>query len=161
MEWEKREQSRMSRDKKSSGAPGFERNSLSVILHSCSRCPCVGTDYWASSTGYKVHWEKQRPPCFTFQLSSVAQSCPTLCDPMDHSTPGLPVHHQLPEFTQPMSMSRWCHPAISSSVVPFSSCPQSFPASFYIITEHRAFTCEYSIYVHLNTCISDTVITGT
>ena len=34
------------------------------------------------------------------QFSSVAQSCPTLCDPMNHSTPGLPVHHELPEFTQ-------------------------------------------------------------
>ena len=34
------------------------------------------------------------------QFSSVAQSCPTLCDPMDHSTPGLPVHHQLLGFTQ-------------------------------------------------------------
>ena len=34
------------------------------------------------------------------QFSSVAQSCTTLCDPMNHSTPGLPVHHQLPEFTQ-------------------------------------------------------------
>ena len=34
------------------------------------------------------------------QFSSVAQSCPTLCDPINHSTPGLPVHHQLPEFTQ-------------------------------------------------------------
>ena len=34
------------------------------------------------------------------RFSSVAQSCPTLCDPMNHSTPGLPVHHQLPEFTQ-------------------------------------------------------------
>ena len=34
------------------------------------------------------------------QLSSVAQSCPTLCDCMNRSTPGLPVHHQLPEFTQ-------------------------------------------------------------
>ena len=33
-------------------------------------------------------------------VSSVAQSCPTLCDPMNRSTPGLPVHHQLPEFTQ-------------------------------------------------------------
>ena len=33
-------------------------------------------------------------------FSSVAQSCPTLRDPMDHSMPGLPVHHQLPEFTQ-------------------------------------------------------------
>ena len=34
------------------------------------------------------------------QFSSVAQSCPTLCDPMDYSMPGLPVHHQLQEFTQ-------------------------------------------------------------
>ena len=35
-----------------------------------------------------------------FQFSSVTQSCLTLCDPMNRSTPGLPVHHQLPEFTQ-------------------------------------------------------------
>ena len=34
------------------------------------------------------------------QFSSVTQLCPTLCDPMNRSTPGLPVHHQLPEFTQ-------------------------------------------------------------
>ena len=34
------------------------------------------------------------------QFSSVAQSCPALCDPMNCSMPGLPVHHQLPEFTQ-------------------------------------------------------------
>ena len=34
------------------------------------------------------------------QFSLVTQSCPTLCDPMDHSTPGLPVHYQLPKFTQ-------------------------------------------------------------
>ena len=35
-----------------------------------------------------------------YEFSSVTQSCPTLCDPMNRSTPGLPVHHQLPEFTQ-------------------------------------------------------------
>ena len=64
------------------------------------------------------------------QIRSVAQSCLTLCDPMNRSTPGLPVHHQLPEFTQTQRpLSQWCHPAISSSVVPFSSCPQSLPAS--------------------------------
>ena len=34
------------------------------------------------------------------QFSSAAQSCPNLCHPMNHSTPGLPVHHQLPEFIQ-------------------------------------------------------------
>ena len=38
--------------------------------------------------------------CLMLQFSSVAQSCPTLCDPMDYSTPGLPAYHQLPEFTQ-------------------------------------------------------------
>ena len=37
---------------------------------------------------------------FISQFSSVTQSCPTLCDPMNCSTPGFPVHHQLPEFTQ-------------------------------------------------------------
>ena len=37
---------------------------------------------------------------YYLQFSAVAQSCPTLCDPMNCSTPGLPVHHQLPEFTQ-------------------------------------------------------------
>ena len=37
---------------------------------------------------------------FSVQFISVAQLCPTLCDPMDCSTPGLPVHHQLPELTQ-------------------------------------------------------------
>ena len=69
-------------------------------------------------------------PLATVQFSSVAQSCPTLCNPMNRSTPGLPVHHQLLEFTQTQRpSSQWCHPAISSSIVPFSSCPQSLPAS--------------------------------
>ena len=63
------------------------------------------------------------------QFSSVAQSCPTLCDPMNHSMPDLPVHHQLLEFTQ--THVHWVGDAIpiSSSVTPFSSCPQSLPAS--------------------------------
>ena len=38
--------------------------------------------------------------CYMYQFSSVARSCPTLCDPMNRSTPGLPVHHRLLEFTQ-------------------------------------------------------------
>ena len=64
------------------------------------------------------------------QFSSVAQSCPTLWDLMNCSTQDLPVHHQLPEFTQThVHRISDCHPAISSSVVPFSSCPQSLPAS--------------------------------
>ena len=38
--------------------------------------------------------------CHASQFSSVAQPCPTLCDPVNRSTPGFPVHHRLPEFTQ-------------------------------------------------------------
>ena len=58
-----------------------------------------------------------------------SQSCPTLCNPMDCSMPGFLIHHQLLEFTQTRPLSRWCHPTISFSVVPFSSRFQSFPAS--------------------------------
>ena len=54
-----------------------------------------------------LHWEvgflplaSPGKPMFTYQIRSVAESCPTLCDPMNHSTPGLPVHHQLLEFTE-------------------------------------------------------------
>ena len=46
----------------------------------------------------KACMQQQRPS--TVQFSSVAQSCPTLGNPMNCSTPGVPVHHQLPEFTQ-------------------------------------------------------------
>ena len=55
-----------------------------------------------------------------FQFSSVTWSCLTLCNPMDSSTPGLPVHHQLPESTKPMSIESvmpsnhliLCHPLL-------------------------------------------------
>ena len=56
------------------------------------------------------------------QFSSVAQSCPTLCDPMNCSMPRLPVHHQLPEFTQthvmPSSHLILCHPLLLLPPIP-------------------------------------------
>ena len=69
------------------------------------------------------------------QFSSVAQSCPTLCNPMNHSTPGLPVHHQLPEFTQSHvhrvgDAIQPSHPLSSPSrPAPNPSQHQSFPMS--------------------------------
>ena len=62
------------------------------------------------------------------QFTSVAQSCPTLHDPMDCSTLGCPspTPRACPNSC---SSSQWCHPTISSSVIPFSSCLQYFPAS--------------------------------
>ena len=62
-------------------------------------------------------------------VSSVTQLCPTFCNPMDCSTPGFAVHHQLPVLTHSCPLRRWCQPTISSSVIPFSSHRQSFPAS--------------------------------
>ena len=44
--------------------------------------------------------EKHQYSISSVQFSSVAQSCPTLCNPRNRSMPGLPVHHHLPEFTQ-------------------------------------------------------------
>ena len=71
-----------------------------------------------------------KPDLHPQQFSSVTQSCPVLCDPKDCSTPGLPIHHQLPEFAQTHvhHVGDAIQPS-SSSVVPFSSRLQSFPAS--------------------------------
>ena len=65
----------------------------------------------------------------SIQFSSVAQSCLTLRPhESQHSRP--PCPSQTPRvYSNPCPSNRWCHPAISSSVIPFSSCPQSFPAS--------------------------------
>ena len=65
---------------------------------------------------------------YNLQFSWVTQSCPTHCDPMNRSTPGLPVHHQLPEFTQthvielvmPSSHLILCRPLLLLPPVPLS-----------------------------------------
>ena len=64
-----------------------------------------------------------------YQFSSFAQSCLTLCDPMDlqHTRPPCPSP-TLGACSNSCPLSQWCHPTLSSSVIPFFSCPQSFPA---------------------------------
>ena len=67
---------------------------------------------------------------FIVQFIPVAQSCPTLCDSVDFSTPGSPCPSPTPgTYSKSCPLSRWCHPTILSSVLPFSSCLRSFPAS--------------------------------
>ena len=65
---------------------------------------CLGLDFSKSVVKYRIKFKtiKFEIECLLYgiQFSSVAQSCLTLCDPMNCSMPGLPVHHQLPEFTQ-------------------------------------------------------------
>ena len=63
------------------------------------------------------------------KFSSVTQLCLTLCDPMVYSTPGLCPSPTPGVHSNSCPLSQWCHPTISSSVIPFSSHLQSFPAS--------------------------------
>ena len=72
------------------------------------------------------------------QFSSVAQSCLTLCNPMDCSTPGLPVHHQLPEFTQ--THVHWVGDAIQPSHPLSSPSPPAFSLS-----QHQGFFSNESV----------------
>ena len=69
-----------------------------------------------------------------FQFSSVAQSCPTLCDPMDCNMPGFPVHHQLPELAQTHVHQ------VSDAIQPFHSL--SFPLLTSIFPSIRVFSNE-------------------
>ena len=74
----------------------------------------------------KIISDKIRFSDIKLGFSSVAQLCPTFCDPMNHSTPGLPVHHQLLEFTQTLSMESvmpsshliLCHPLLLLPPIP-------------------------------------------
>ena len=72
-----------------------------------------------------------------------AQLCLTLCNPVNCSMPGFLVLHYLLELAQTHALSRWCHPTISSSVIPFSSCLQSlhivYDSTYGII--HYVFFC--------------------
>ena len=89
----------------------------------------LGT-WWALSV-MKLRWVSfQKASMISLvQFSWVTQSCLTLCDPMDCSTPGLPVHHQLPEFTQ--TLVRWVGDAIQPSHPLLSPSPPTFNLSQY------------------------------
>ena len=104
--------------------------SLNSNLHIFSRESYLKSTEICTSFPHPSSYLSHLSALTTFsQFSSVVQSCLPLCDPMDCSMPGLPVHHQLPEFTHSCALSGWYHPTILSSDIPFSSCLQSFPAS--------------------------------
>ena len=89
----------------------------------------VNTERWGTFGKYQGDYSQG-----LFYLSSccclVTQLCPVLCDPMNckHARPHCPSHPPR-ACSNSHSLTRWCHPNISSSVAPFSSCPQFFPAS--------------------------------
>ena len=108
-----------------------------VVEHGCSCSGACGIFLDQGSNPCPLHWWVDSYPLYhqevlkrdSVQFSSVAQSCLTLCNPMNCSTPGLPLHHQLPEFTQTHVHRVGGAIQPSHPVIPFSSCPQSLPAS--------------------------------
>ena len=82
-----------------------------------------------------------------FQFSSVAQSCPTLRPhELQHARPPCPSP-TTGSYPNSCPLSQWCHPTISSSVIPFSSCPQSYPASGSFQMSQLFVSCGQSIGV--------------
>ena len=73
------------------------------------------------------------------QFNSVTQSCSTLCDPMNQSTPGLPVHHQLPESTQ--THAHWVGDAIQPSH------PLSSPSPALNLSQHQGLSNESALRI--------------
>ena len=88
---------------------------------------------------WRIPWTEESGGLQSMGFSSVAQSCPALCDPMNHSTPGLPVHHQLPSLPKPMSIE---------SVMPSNHlilcCPLLLPSIFSNI---RVFSNESALHI--------------
>ena len=84
---------------------------------SCLENPRDGAAWWAAVSGVAQSRTQLKrlssSSMVSVQFSSVTQSCPTFCDPMNRSMPGLPVHHQLPEFTQ--TRIHWVSDAIQPS----------------------------------------------
>ena len=72
-----------------------EEGNSNPLQYSCLENSTDGGPWWAT-----VHGVAESDTTELLQFSSVAQLCPTLCNPMNHSMPGLPVHHQLTELTQ-------------------------------------------------------------
>ena len=92
------------------------------------------------------------------QFSSMAQLCLTLCDPMNRSTPGLPVHHQLLEFTQ--THFHWVSDAIQKSGPLFSLSPTAFYLSKHqdVFQDHTQCKCFYKFkpkVAHYYQCMWD------
>ena len=87
----------------------------------------MGYGAWGHKESDNYLATKQWTTYTSVQFSSVTQSCLTLCNPMDCSTPGLPVYHRV--YSNSCPLSWWCHLTISFSGVPFFSCLQSFTAS--------------------------------
>ena len=115
------------------------------------------TNFQNSWNNWPYNQVQYKPSCALFcvghpvQFSSVAQSCLTLCNPMDCSTPGLPVHHQLPEFTQ--THVHWVgdaiqpsHPLSFHSPPAFNLASGSFQMSQFFASDGQSIGISASVF---------------
>ena len=125
------------------------------VLHS------ICQQIWKVSSGHRTRkgqfsFQSQRkamPKSAQVQFSSVAQWCPTLCDPVNCSTPGLPVHHQLPEFTQ--THVHRVGDAIQSSHPLSSPCPPApIPPSIRVFSDESTLRIRWPKYWSFSLSIS-------
>ena len=77
-----------------------EKGTLLFCWWKCKLLQPLWKTVWRLLTKVELAYDPEIPQFSSVQFSFLTQSCPTLCNPMDCSTPGVPVHHQLPEFTQ-------------------------------------------------------------
>ena len=105
----------------------------SLLLVSAGRglagvCPHSQPQHIAFSFTMGIFWVR-RNKVYRFQVSTVTQSCPTLCNPMDCHTPGFPVHHQFPELAQTNVHQ------VSDAIQP--SHPLLFPSPVFSFSQHQ------------------------
>ena len=105
-QWRKNSRKNDEMEPKQKQQPAVDVTGDGSKVRCCKEQYCIGTWNVRSMNQGKLEVIKQEMARVNIdifssvQFSSLAQSCPTLCKPMNRSTPGLPVHHQLPEFTQ-------------------------------------------------------------
>ena len=103
-------------------------------------------------SGQGTNFKRMTSPGGSVQFSSVAQSCPTLCNSMDWSTPGLPVHHQLLEFTQ--THVHWAGDSIQPAHLCCPLPPPSIFPSIRVFSKESAFYIRWPKYWSLSFSIS-------
>ena len=111
-----------------------------AIIQSSNSIPT----YISGKTNILIWKDACTPTFISVHFSSVTQSCPTLCDPMNCITPGLPVHHQLPEFTQ--THVPWVGDAIQSSHPLLSHSPPAIPPSIRVFSNVSTFRMRWPKY---------------
>ena len=132
------------------GSPGKNTGVFSSVGSSWprnqTRVSCIAGKFFTSWATKEAHI------CGPVQFSSVTQSCPTLCGPMNRSTPGLPVHHQLPEFTQThvhrvSNAIQPSHPLLSPSP-PAPNFSQHQSLFQWVNSSHEVAKVKFQLYHH-------------